>query len=140
MASEDNDQNISIKNDQVSIIWLVYLFITHSVTQILITYTSNYEVMTVYTIMFLLLQFVFINRYLKLRKNDRASAMHALLVAEAFLCSLMIAIIGPTILLMLIGISIINVLFAIIASIIFLLHAYFFYSHHWPDYHYFVSS
>lgn len=140
MARQGNDPKISSKHDQVSIIWLVYLFITHSVTQILITYTSNYEVMNVYTIMFLLLQFVFINRYLMLRKKDRSSAMHALLVAEAFFCSLMMAIIGPTILLMLIGISTVNVLFATIASIIFLLHAYFFYSHHWPDYRYFVSN
>lgn len=139
--SDLDPQGISQKEpERISFIWIIYVLIVHSITRILIVKYSNADVMNIYTIMFILLQFVLVNKLLSLKRRDGYGAMNAFLVVEAFFCSLNMAIIAPILLLPLIEVNVINIFFAIITPILFIGTAYYFYYNHWAEYRYFVSN
>lgn len=128
------------KKDQVGVTWLYNIFVAHHLTILLISHFTNFVVMTAYTLMFILLQFVIINTYFKLKKRDGPEVMNSLLVVEAFFCSLISAISFPSILLIMLGDSGYSVAFAAFIMISCLGMAWFFYNHHWAEFKYFVSN
>lgn len=139
--SDLGNKGISKKGkDKVSFVWVIYALIVHFITQALIIKYSNIDVMNIYTMMFILLQLVLVNKLLCLKRRDGYGAMNAFLVVEAILCSLNMAIIAPILLLLLIEVNAINIFFAIITPMLFIGTAYSLYVYHWEEYRYFVSN